>query len=91
MPSQSETGESSRIGINCASMANTTMVPSVNVDDTLTTLAPTEHNNPAAKTKQPGLSSTTPGIVETRRMACIRSSLQNQGISKEAEEVIIAS
>ena len=89
--SKSEAGESSRISTDCTCMANTTVVPGADVDDTSTAITSAKHNNIADESEQRGSSSTTPGIVETSHMACIRSSLQSQGISQETAEIIIAS
>ena len=76
--SKSEAGEGSRISTDCTCMANTTVVPGADVNDTSTAITSAKHNNIADESEQRGSFSTTPGIVETSRMACIRSSLQSQ-------------
>ena len=81
---QSETGESSRVGIDCTGLANSAMVPSSDVMCTPYT-CPTQQLY--------CLTQATRCILlysETSCMACIRSSLQSQGISREATEIILA-
>ena len=91
MPGQSTAGEGSGIGTNSSSLANTAVVPCTNVNDTSTTNVSAQHIQSVAKSKQRNSSSCASGVPETSRMACIRNSLQNQGISNKASEIILAS
>lgn len=91
VPSQSKAGEGPGVGTGCSSLADTTVVPCTDVNDTSTAHVSPKHNKFVAKSKQRGSPPGTAGVPETSRMACIRSSLQNQGISRKASEIILAS
>ena len=91
VPSQSKAGEGSRVGTDSPSLANTTVVPCADVNDSSPTNVSAQHIKSFAQPTQRSSSSCPSRVPETSRMACIRNSLQNQGISKEASELILAS
>ena len=91
MPGQSTTGEGSGVSTDCPIVANSTVVPSTALSDDSRTCTASKLSNTVVESQQGTSSSSNSAISETSRMASIRSSLQGQGISQEASEIILAS
>ena len=72
-------------------VANSTVVPSTALSDDSRTCTASKLSNTVVESQQGTSSSSNSAISETSRMASIRSSLQGQGISQEASEIILAS
>ena len=89
MPGQSKTGEGSGVSTDCPIVANSTVVPSTALSDDSRTYTASKLSNTVVESQQGTSSSST--ISETSRMASIRTSLQGQGISQEASQIILAS
>ena len=88
---QSEQGKSTRTGVDCTSLANTTLVSTndINVDSAANT--PPKWTNATAESQERDTPAHPSGLTKSGRMGCVRSSLQSQGVSDGASKLILAS
>ena len=88
---QSEQGKSTRAGVDCTSLANTTLVSINNINADSAANTPSKRTNAPAESQERDAPSHPSGLTKSGRMGCVRSSLQSQGVSDGASKLILAS
>ena len=91
MPNQGMSGEGITVGADCTNVANTAVVSSAAINGDQRAVGGTVISKPATQPQRRDASSNSSRITESSRMASVRKSLGNEGISEGATNLILAS
>ena len=85
--SQGEQGKSTGTGVDCTSLANTTLVSTDDIDINSAASTPPKQTNAPAESQERDTPSHPSGLTETGCLGCVRSSLQSQGVSDRTSKL----
>ena len=87
----SSQGKSTGTGVDCTSLANTTLVSTDDINADSAANTPPKQTNAPVESQERDTPSHPSGLTETGCLGCVRSSLQSQGVSDRASKLILAS